>query len=93
LLSVRDTGRGISPEDQRTLFTRFRRIRNKDNLRVRGNGLGLYIVKRVAELHGGDAWVESAVGQGSTFYIKIPMSGGNLLGSSRPPEQESAHAD
>ncbi|PJF35931.1 MAG: hypothetical protein CUN49_08040 [Candidatus Thermofonsia Clade 1 bacterium] len=91
LLSVRDTGRGISEEDQRTLFTRFRRIRNKDNIRVRGNGLGLYIVKRVAELHGGDAWVESAVGQGSTFYIKIPMSGENLIGSGRL--QESAQSD
>lgn len=93
LLSVRDTGKGISAEDQRTLFTRFRRIRNKDNFRVRGNGLGLYIVKRVAELHGGDAWVESAVGQGSTFYIKIPLSGENLIGSGRLPEQESAHAE
>jgi signal transduction histidine kinase len=90
LLSVRDTGKGISPEDQRTLFTRFRRIRNKDNIRVRGNGLGLYIVKRVAELHGGDAWVESAVGQGSTFYIKIPMSGANLIGSGR--SEEDSHA-
>lgn len=93
LLSVNDTGKGISPEDQRTLFTRFRRIRNKDNIRVRGNGLGLYIVKRVAELHGGDAWVESAVGQGSTFYIKIPMRGENLLGSGHRQEQEGAHAD
>lgn len=91
LLSVRDSGRGISQEDQRTLFTRFRRIRNKDNIRVRGNGLGLYIVKRVAELHGGDAWVESVVGQGSTFYIKIPMSGANLIGSGRL--QESSHAE
>ncbi|MBO9308584.1 MAG: PAS domain S-box protein [Chloroflexi bacterium] len=90
LLSVRDTGKGISSEDQRTLFTRFRRIRNKDNIRVRGNGLGLYIVKRVAELHGGDAWVESAVGQGSTFYIKIPMSGANLIGSGR--SEEDSHA-
>ncbi|MFQ3534634.1 MAG: HAMP domain-containing sensor histidine kinase [Aggregatilineales bacterium] len=93
LLSVHDTGRGISEEDQRTLFTRFRRIRNKDNFRVRGNGLGLYIVKRVAELHGGDAWVESAVNRGSTFYIKIPMSGENVIGSGRLPEQESAHAE
>lgn len=60
---------------------------------MRGNGLGLYIVKRVAELHGGDAWVESAVGQGSTFYIKIPMRGENLIGSGHLQEQEGAHAD
>jgi PAS domain S-box-containing protein len=83
LLSVQDSGKGISEDDQRTLFTRFRRVRTKDNIRVRGNGLGLYIVKRVAELHGGDAWVESVVGQGSTFHIKIPMSGANLIGSGR----------
>lgn len=81
IISVQDSGKGISPEDQKTLFTRFKRIRTTDNIKVKGSGLGLYIVKRVAEHHGGDAWIESAPNEGSTFFIRIPMAGLNLLGS------------
>lgn len=81
IISVQDNGKGISPEDQKTLFTRFKRIRTTDNIKVKGSGLGLYIVKRVAEHHGGDAWIESTPQVGSTFFIRIPMAGLNLLGS------------
>lgn len=80
---VKDTGLGISPEHKKRLFERFQRVRRPEHTRVRGSGLGLYIVRRVAETHGGRVWVESEVGEGSTFGIAIPISGPNVVGSPR----------
>jgi signal transduction histidine kinase len=80
LLSVKDTGYGISPENQKKLFAQFQRIRRREHIQVKGSGLGLYIVKAVAVRHGGSAWVESQEGQGSTFFISLPMEGLNLVG-------------
>lgn len=80
LFRVRDDGYGISPEDQKKLFRRNVRIHRKEWKRVKGSGLGLFIVKNVAQRHGGDTWVESAEGEGSTFYFSIPLAGANLLG-------------
>jgi PAS domain S-box-containing protein len=79
-ISVIDTGEGISEEDQKKLFSRFKRIRKRGQERIKGTGLGLYIVKRLAQRHGGDATLTSELGKGSTFTIHIPMSGENLLG-------------
>lgn len=79
ILAVRDTGLGISAENKKKLFGQFQRIRRKEHMQVKGSGLGLYIVKAVAVRHGGDAWVESKEGAGSTFYISIPLSGSNLI--------------
>jgi signal transduction histidine kinase len=81
VFTVRDNGYGISAEDQRKLFGRNVRIHRKEWKRVKGSGLGLFIVKNVAQRHGGDASVESAEGQGSTFRITIPLEGANLLGT------------
>ncbi len=81
LLKVKDTGLGISEENQKHLFERFRRVRRREHQSVKGSGLGLFIVKSVAQRHGGDAWVESAEGQGSAFNIRIPLEGVNLLGA------------
>jgi len=81
VLSVQDTGLGISAENQKHLFERFRRVRRKEHQAVKGSGLGLFIVKSVAQRHGGDAWVESTEGQGSTFFIRIPLEGANLIGA------------
>lgn len=81
VIGVRDTGLGISEENQKRLFERFRRVRRREHQRIRGIGLGLFIVKSVAQRHGGDAWVESQEGVGSTFLIRIPMEGVNLLGA------------
>jgi PAS domain S-box-containing protein len=77
---VKDNGYGINPEDQKKLFERNVRIHRKEWKRVKGSGLGLFIVKNVARRHGGDAWVESAEGQGSTFFISLPFEGANLIG-------------
>ncbi len=81
LLSVQDTGLGINEENRKHLFERFRRIRRREHQAVKGSGLGLFIVKSVAQRHGGDAWVDSIEGAGSTFNIKIPLEGANLVGA------------
>jgi PAS domain S-box-containing protein len=83
ILSVTDTGLGISEENQKHLFERFRRVRRREHNAVKGSGLGLYIVKNLAQKHGGDAWVESKEGQGSTFSIRIPIEGANLVVSEK----------
>ncbi len=80
LFRVTDDGYGISPENQKELFRRNVRIHRKEWKRVKGSGLGLFIVKNVAQRHGGDTWVESTEGEGSTFYFSIPLAGPNLLG-------------
>ncbi|MCU0512017.1 MAG: HAMP domain-containing histidine kinase [Anaerolineae bacterium] len=79
VISVRDNGYGISPENARQLFTRHYRIRRREHNRVKGSGLGLFIVRSVAQQHDGTARVESVEGEGSTFFISIPLAGANLL--------------
>lgn len=73
VVSVSDNGPGISKVNQAHLFEKFYRVRKKENVKVKGSGLGLTIVKGVAQRHGGDAWVESELGEGSTFYISIAV--------------------
>lgn len=68
---VRDTGRGLTPQEQARLFTPFERLSQAN---IGGHGLGLSIVKRIAEKLGGTVGVESAPGQGSTFYFTLPAS-------------------
>lgn len=81
IASVKDDGYGISPENQRNLFERHVRIPRKEHKKVKGSGLGLFIVRSVAQRHGGDAWVESSEGAGSTFCFSIPLEGANLIGA------------
>ncbi len=72
--AVKDGGYGISPEDQARLFTKF--FRSEDsNIRVSpGTGLGLSITKGIVELHRGEIWMESELGQGTTFYFTVPLA-------------------
>ena len=72
-LSVRDTGPGISPTDQAKLFQEFQQVDNSITRKKGGTGLGLAISKRIIEMHGGRIWVESVVGQGSTFFVTVPV--------------------
>lgn len=71
-LSVVDTGIGIKPEDARRLFMPFTQIANQLTRRVEGTGLGLAMVKRLAELHGGTVAVTSESGRGSCFTVWLP---------------------
>jgi PAS domain S-box-containing protein len=74
IFSVADNGPGIPEQDQMRLFERFYRVKERGTEKVKGSGLGLAIVKSIAERHGGRAWVQSKRGQGSTFYIAIPLN-------------------
>jgi PAS domain S-box-containing protein len=69
-LQVRDRGIGVDESDQRHIFERFERAVSSQN--YGGLGLGLYIVKRIVEAHGGTIRVESARGAGATFYVELP---------------------
>jgi signal transduction histidine kinase len=75
-LSVADTGIGIAPEDQGIIFEEFRQVGRDYTGKTEGTGLGLALTKRFVELHGGSIRVESAVGQGSTFTVTLPLSHG-----------------
>ncbi|NLO50029.1 MAG: hybrid sensor histidine kinase/response regulator [Bacteroidales bacterium] len=72
MISVKDTGIGISQEDQERLFKDFVRIKNTQTKNITGSGLGLSIVKKVVELNQGRITVESQPGQGSTFNVWLP---------------------
>jgi signal transduction histidine kinase len=71
--SVADTGQGIAPKHLTRLFDRFWQERPTDR---RGAGLGLYIAKGIVEAHGGRIWVESTLGQGTTFFFTLPVAPG-----------------
>ncbi len=71
-LYVRDTGHGIPPEDIGHLFQKFYRVDNSATRTIGGTGLGLFICRKIVELYRGRIWVESTLGQGSTFYINLP---------------------
>jgi len=70
-VEVIDKGVGISPEDQANLFTRFGRVQSTQH--VQGTGLGLWLSKEIARMHGGDLTVQSDVGSGSTFVLAVPL--------------------
>ncbi|HYM51082.1 MAG TPA: HAMP domain-containing sensor histidine kinase, partial [Candidatus Limnocylindrales bacterium] len=74
LVDVIDHGVGIAPEDQPTLFRRFARITGKGHDNIPGTGLGLYLSREMALLHGGDIHFHSTPGKGSTFSLALPLA-------------------
>ncbi|MCS6835799.1 MAG: GAF domain-containing sensor histidine kinase [Anaerolineae bacterium] len=72
LVGVRDTGMGIEPEQQMSIFDRFIQGSQDEATQRRGTGLGLAVSKELVERHGGQIWVESAPGQGSDFRFLLP---------------------
>jgi two-component system, NtrC family, sensor kinase len=71
-VSVSDTGVGIAPEDQEAVFEEFRQVGTAEK-KAEGTGLGLTLCRKFIELHGGEIWVKSQVGVGSTFTFAIPV--------------------
>jgi PAS domain S-box-containing protein len=74
LVRVRDHGIGIPLEEHERIFAHFYRINTAQKRRTRGLGMGLYIVQEIVEQHRGRIWVESKEGEGSTFFVELPLS-------------------
>jgi len=72
-VSVSDTGIGIAPQDQETIFEEFRQVGTDYAQKREGTGLGLTLTRKFVELHGGKIWVESEVGKGSRFTFTLPV--------------------
>lgn len=75
--SVRDQGPGVAPEEQALIFDRFYRADRARNRQVGGSGLGLAIARQLVQLHHGEIGVESALGQGATFWFTLPQHSAN----------------
>ena len=73
LVSVSDTGPGLSEADQQKIFEEFNQADNSSTRKKGGTGLGLSIARRITEMHGGQIWVESSLGKGSTFRFTVPV--------------------
>jgi PAS domain S-box-containing protein len=85
-LSVRDTGRGLTPLEIKKLFVPFERL-DQQNGKIKGIGLGLAVSRRMAEAMQGSLGVESELGRGSTFFVELPM------GTSSAPPYTSSEAE
>lgn len=73
LFQVRDRGSGVPAQQLEAIFQPFLQVRTQHRQRRQGTGLGLAICRQIVELHGGRIWAESTVGQGSTFFIQLPL--------------------
>jgi signal transduction histidine kinase len=90
VIEVVDHGLGIPPEQIGKLFQKFARVRSEDHLKVSGTGLGLYICRLIVEGHGGQIWVESEPGKGSTFGMALPKDARLAQRPLLPAERERA---
>ena len=72
-IAVRDTGVGIAPKDQTAVFEEFKQVGTDVTKKGEGTGLGLALTQRFVELHGGRLWLESKLGEGSTFTFTLPL--------------------
>ena len=72
MVTVKDCGMGVAPEDHATIFQEFRQLKSSVIAKLEGTGLGLSLAKRLVELHGGRIWVESELGKGASFMFTLP---------------------
>ena len=89
-VAVKDTGIGIADQHLPQLFTRFTQGDESEMRKFGGTGLGLSIAKQLIELMGGKVWAESALGEGSTFHIKVPLAVADGPALARPAIADSA---
>ena len=75
IVSVSDQGIGIPEEELAKIFDKFHRVDRRDASETYGHGLGLYICRRLVQAQGGQIWVDSVLGEGSTFRFSLPMAG------------------
>ncbi len=87
-VSVTDTGPGISPEGQKSLFQRLHQEDNAGAASRKGLGLGLYISKEIISRHHGNIWVDSQLGRGTTFYFTLPVQAYDSRAATAPAEGE-----
>jgi PAS domain S-box-containing protein len=73
LFNVKDQGRGIPADKLESIFERFHQVDASDSRKKGGTGLGLAICRSIVQQHGGQLWVESTLGEGSSFYFTLPM--------------------
>lgn len=73
IISIKDTGIGISEEGQKKLFSKFAQLTSKGPRTIKGTGLGLTISKGIVESHGGKVWLTSELNKGSTFFFSLPI--------------------
>ena len=73
-IEVKDSGEGISPEDQLRIFERFYRVDTARSRNEGGSGIGLSLVKHICNNHGGRAMVESIPGKGASFTMQLPIN-------------------
>jgi two-component system, OmpR family, sensor histidine kinase SenX3 len=84
-LRITDTGLGLQPNQLKRIFTRFYRVPGRDMIKIKGTGLGLFLVRNIARQHGGDATASSpGLGLGTTFTLTLPLANSATL-SSAPP--------
>jgi len=80
VIGVSDRGKGLSNSEQARIFGPFQRLENSRPDQARGAGLGLMVCRRLVEAHGGEIWVESKKGKGSTFFFSLPNRSGTDTG-------------
>ena len=83
VIGVSDHGKGLSSSEQARIFGPFQRLENSRPDHARGAGLGLMVCRRLVEAHGGEIWVESKKGRGSTFFFSLPRRKGTDAGRVR----------
>jgi signal transduction histidine kinase len=87
-IALRDTGMGIAPEDHERIFEPFRQVDGTSTRTQPGTGIGLPIARKLARLMGGDVTVESKLGEGSTFLVRLRRSGGPITSPRNVRERE-----
>jgi signal transduction histidine kinase/CheY-like chemotaxis protein len=92
LFAVMDTGVGIAPQNIPRIFEEFQQTDSSTRRRQGGAGLGLAVSQRFVELHGGRIWVESQVGQGSTFYFRLPVCRTHVIAAAYAGSAETVQA-